>query len=173
MYIKKLIVLAVLFVIHPSISFATQTDELIEVHSMTTSEINALATPIQEGKLVFNAETKKVNVFLDGVWKELLFAFSTDVHLKIANYTLTVLDNESVITFDSPSDVILTIPAGLSIGFNVSVYQINTGKVTIQGASGVSVLNRLNRFRTAGKDAGIGIVSTSQDVFHLTGDLKR
>ncbi len=38
---------------------------------------------------------------------------------------------------------------------------------------GVTVLNRLSRFKTAGKDAGAGLICTSTNNFHLTGDLKR
>jgi len=150
---------------------AAETDELIEVHSLTSSEILSLSTPIKEGKLVFNSETKKLLVYVNNTWKELLFA--TKVYQKTANYTLTLSDNASVITFDSTSDVTLTIPSGLPVGYNVSIYQTNSGKVTVQGVAGLSVLNRLNRFRTAGKDAGVGIVSTSSVVFHVTGDLRR
>lgn len=92
---------------------------------------------------------------------------------KTLDYTLTANDNRAVLRFDTTNDVTLTIPAGLPIGFNVSIYQVNSGKVTITGASGVSVKNRLMRFKTAGKDAGAGIVSTSADVYHITGDLRR
>lgn len=151
--------------------YAAETDELIEVHSLTSSEIAALNMPINEGKLVFNSESKKLLVYSNNIWKELLFI--SNVYQKTANYTLTLSDNASVITFDSANDVTLTIPSGLPIGYNVSVYQVNSGKVTVQGAAGVNVLNRLSRFKTAGKDAGIGIVCTSTGVFHLTGDLRR
>lgn len=171
MIIKKLIFLISILFIQFSIVNAVETDELIEVHSLTSSEIVALNAPIEEGKIVFNSETKKLLVYSNNIWKELLF--NTNVYVKSANYTLTLSDNTSVIAFDSTSDVTLTIPSGLPVGYNVSIYQTNSGKVTVQGVAGVSVLNRLNRFRTAGKDAGIGIVSTSSNVFHVTGDLRR
>ncbi len=92
---------------------------------------------------------------------------------KTASYTLTSTDNGKVFTFNSATDVTLNVPAGLPVGFNISIYQINTGKVEITGIGGVTVLNRLSRFKTAGKDAGVGLVCTSTNNFHLTGDLKR
>ncbi|WP_435263339.1 hypothetical protein [Tenacibaculum sp. nBUS_03] len=92
---------------------------------------------------------------------------------KTASYTLTSADNGKVFTFNTVTDVTLNVSAGLPIGFNISIYQVNTGKVEIIGVGGVTVLNRLSRFKTAGKDAGAGLICTSTNNFHLTGDLKR
>lgn len=88
---------------------------------------------------------------------------------KTANYTLTAADNGKVFTFSNAAT--LTVPNGLPIGFNISIYQTGTGNVTITG--GATVLNRLSRFKTAGKDAGAGLVSTALNTYHLTGDLKK
>ncbi|MEX6625302.1 hypothetical protein [Tenacibaculum salmonis] len=90
---------------------------------------------------------------------------------KTSDYTLTLSDNGNVLTFNSTTDITLTVPTGLPIGYNISIYQIGTGKVTIQG--GATILNRLSRFKTAGKDAGAGLIATGTNIFHLTGDLKK
>ncbi len=92
---------------------------------------------------------------------------------KTTNYTLVATDNGKIITFNSATDITLTVPTGLPIGYNISIYQTGNGRVTINGAAGVTVLNRLSRFITAGKDAGAGLVATSTNNFHLTGDLRR
>ena len=97
---------------------------------------------------------------------------TVEVVNKTSNYTLKASDNGKVFTFNSTSAITLTVPSGLFVGFNISIYQTNTGKVTISGATGVNILNRLNRFKTAGKNAGAGLVCTSSNSFHLTGDLK-
>jgi hypothetical protein len=89
-----------------------------------------------------------------------------------ANYTLIAADNGTVITINNALATTLTIPSGLPVGFNVSVYQIGNGNITITG-SGTTVKNRLIRFKTAGLDAGIGIISTATNIFHITGDLKK
>lgn len=145
---------------------------LIAVPQASTTDINAISTAtITEGSLVFDSTTKKLYEFNGTAWKEILT--TPDVVEKTADYTLTGTDNYSVLKFNSATDVTLTIPSGLSTGFNVSVYQLGAGKVTIVGDTGVTVKNRLSRFKTAGVDAGVGIVATDTDVFHITGDLKR
>jgi len=154
----------------PFVAFATTTDELVQIHALTTAERTALSTPIADGTLVFDSTIKKLYVYANGVWKPLIFA--AKVVEKTGNYTLTQGDNEAIFTFNSSSAITLTIPSGFPVGYNVSIYQTGTGKVTVVG-SGTSIKNRLSRFRTAGIDAGVGIVSTASDVYHLTGDLRR
>ena len=163
---KKLIVLLLTF---SAISFAVSTDELVQIHQLSSMQKDALTAPV-DGMLVFDTTAKRLYVFANSSWRELLI--TPKVLTKTANYTLQASDNGEVITFNSTTDVTLTIPSGFPVGYNVSVYQTGTGKVTITG-SGTTVLNRLNRFKTAGKDAGVGIVSTSTDTYHLTGDLRK
>lgn len=92
----------------------------------------------------------------------------------VGDYMLTAADDRSVLTFNrsNGANITLTVPLGLPIGFNVSIYQIGTDAVNIVGAGGVVVSNRLARFRTAGQNAGAGLISTANNVFHLTGDLR-
>ncbi len=163
---KKLIVLLLTL---NAISFAITTNELVQIHQLSSTQKNALNAPA-DGMLVFDTTTKRLYVFANSAWRELLI--TPQVLTKTASYTLQASDNGKIITFNSTTDITLTIPSGFPVGYNVSVYQTGTGKVTIVG-SGTTVLNRLNRFKTAGKDAGIGIVSTSTDTYHLTGDLKK
>ncbi len=144
---------------------------LLSVSSLSTSDIVA-TTNASEGSLVFDSDKKKLYQFDGTNWKEVLTS-PTTISPKTASYTLVETDNYSVITFNSTTDVTLTVPTGLSVGFNVSVYQVGSGSVTITGTGGVTLKNRLLRFKTAGLDAGAGIVCTSTDIFHITGDLKK
>ena len=96
---------------------------------------------------------------------------SFTVSAKTASYTLSTTDNGAVITFNSATNMVLTVPSGLPIGFNISVYQLGTGTVTFTG-SGTTLNNRLSQFTTAGKDAGANLVATAVDSFHVTGDLE-
>ncbi|MGB1040151.1 MAG: hypothetical protein ACPGVD_04700 [Flavobacteriales bacterium] len=108
----------------------------------------------------------------DGSLK-LLSPYLVRVIAKTADYTISMGESSAVITFNSSTPVTLTIPAGLPVGYNISVYQIGAGQVTIVGAGGVTLKNRLSTFKTAGKDSGAGIICTSTNVFHITGDLKK
>ncbi|WP_103068076.1 hypothetical protein [Aquimarina sediminis] len=157
-----------------TINSASQIDAnaLLVLPAETTTSINSIPiATIQEGALIFDTDKKKVFEYNGTEWKELLTPPS--VFPKTGNYTLIEADNGNILTFNSTTDVTLTVPSALPIGFNVSIYQIGNGKVTITGAGGVTIKNRLLRFSTAGLDAGAGIVCTSTNVFHVTGDLKR
>ena len=132
--------------------------------------MNAIVSPAT-GSLLYNTTEKWVYQYNGSAWVKLI-ATVLNVVEKTSDYTLTLADNGSVITFNSTSDVTLSIDSGLPIGFNVSIYQIGDGKVNFTGVSGVTLKNRLMRFKSAGKDAGIGLVSTATNVFHITGDLK-
>jgi len=143
-------------------------DLVFRLNAGTQTEMNNIIPTL--GMMVYNSTDKKVYYYDGTQWVGIDKA---RVVPKTGNYTLQASDDSAVLTFDSTTDVTLTIPAGLPVGFNVSVYQINTGKVIISGTAGVGVKNRLSRFKTAGKDAGIGIVSTAINIFHVTGDLKK
>ncbi|MFV0249279.1 MAG: hypothetical protein ACK5H1_10045 [Tenacibaculum sp.] len=95
------------------------------------------------------------------------------VVIKNSNYILAPTDSGKVFVFDSSTDIILTVPKELPVGFNISIYQINNGKVTIKNNDGVNVLNRLGRKKTAGKNAGAGLICIRSNTFYLTGDLKK
>ncbi len=165
------LLLLVLFTVSTSIA-QIDANSLLGLPAAATTDINAINTAtIQEGALVFDSSLKKIFKFNGTEWKELLT--SPSVFPKTGNYTLIEEDNGNILTFDSATDVVLTIPAGFVIGYNVSIYQIGNGKVTISGAAGVTIKNRLLRFKTAGLDAGAGIVCTANNTFHVTGDLKR
>ncbi len=139
----------------------------------TTSINNLPMTSADEGQIIFDSTLKKVFEYNGTEWKQLLEDRLTPVVVPLtASYTLVNGNNTNVLTFDSITDITLTIPLGLPIGYNISIYQIGDGQVTIVGDSGVQIKNRLSRFKTAGKDAGVGIISTATNIFHITGDLK-
>ncbi len=144
---------------------------LLQLTNATTIEMNAIASP-KTGTLLYNTTEKWVYQYNGTAWEKLAPKFLPLVLTKTANYTLTPADNGNVLTFNSATDVTLTAPTGLPIGFNISVYQIGDGQIIFNGAAGVTLKNRLSRFKTAGKDAGVGILCTATNIFHLTGDLK-
>ncbi len=88
------------------------------------------------------------------------------------SYTLQTADSGYVLRVTSSTDITLTVPSGLPVGFNISVYQYGTGAITFS-ESGTTVYNRSNRFKTAGQHAGAGIIATATNEFHLVGDLKK
>ncbi|MFS4494797.1 hypothetical protein [Maribacter sp. 2308TA10-17] len=145
---------------------------LVNITSATSAEMLNITTET-EGALIFNTNDKRIYEFDGTNWLRLEVEGNALVESKTENYQITALDAGKVFVFNSAADVSLTIPSGLSVGFNISVYQIGDGQVTVIGGAGVTIKNRLSRFKTAGKDAGMGLICTATDVFHLTGDLKK
>lgn len=170
MIMKKAIQILLFLVTISNYSQTSQADELVKIHSVSTLEMNAIVSPI-EGSFAFNTDDKHMYQFDGTNWQKLLQA-KERVKPLTANYTLIPADDGCALNFNSATDVTLTVPAGLPIGYNISIYQSGTGKVLITG-SGTSIKNRLLRFKTAGLDAAVGLLCTNTNIFHVSGDLKR
>lgn len=157
--------------------YSQTANSLMQLHKLADeSAMNAIVSP-NEGSIVYNENNKRVYFYDGSAWTKLSIAPVINNQTN-NNYTLLASDDGDVITFDGTSNVTLTIPSGLSTGFNVSVYQkdngnINDGSVTITAGTGVTIINRLDRYITAGDGAGIGIIALEDDVFYITGDLKK
>lgn len=166
-----------LFILLCFLSFAfakaqtVQSDLLIQSSQGSTSSLADITGTLQDGMIFYDTVTDKAYVYTNGQWRKVYYA--PIINAQTSNYTLTAADDGNVITFNSATNVTLTVPAGLEVGFNVSLYQLGIGRVTIIGAGSVNVLNRLSRFNTAGPNAGAGLICTAIDTFHVTGDLKR
>jgi hypothetical protein len=101
-----------------------------------------------------------------------LHGFKASVQDKTASYTLNISDNGKLITFNANSIVILNIPTGLPIGFNVNILQKGTGKIDFQAVSGVILNNRGGFHTTTGLYAAASLISYANNVFVLSGDLE-
>ena len=88
------------------------------------------------------------------------------------NVSWTVIEGVcgAVLVCNNASAITITIPSGLSAGFNLTILQASTGTVTIAAGSTVTVVGR-NGLRTAGQYAVIGIIhTTTTNTFVVTGD---
>jgi hypothetical protein len=86
------------------------------------------------------------------------------------SYTLSETDNGKVITLNSSSPITLTVPSGLSVGFNCLVVQLGTGAITFT-ASSTTIYNRGTNTKTAGQYAIATIVSYTSNNFITSGDM--
>jgi hypothetical protein len=68
--IKTLIFMIFLFAYPLSALYALTTDELMQVHRVTTSEMNSIASP-QAGSLVFNTTEDTLYFYTGTTWKRL------------------------------------------------------------------------------------------------------
>lgn len=173
---KKAILITILFLyVSASVKAQTINAELItnvkQGDPTAVSDITDISGTIPEGGLLYDSTRKAIYIYNGTQWRKLYFG--PLISEQTGNYTLQDSDDGNVITFNSVADVTLTVPAGLDVGFNVSIYQLGTGKITITPSGGATVNNRLSRFVTAGQNAGAGIICTASNVYHVTGDLKK
>jgi len=68
--INKLAFLIFILLIQFSILYAVTADELLEIHKVTTSEMNNINTP-QAGTLVYNTTDNTLYFYTGSVWKRL------------------------------------------------------------------------------------------------------
>ena len=87
-------------------------------------------------------------------------------------YTLQQSDNGKVINCANTGALTITIPSGLTAGFNCMIVQMAAGSVTISAGASVTIYNRSNYSKTGGQYAIATIVSPSSNVFITGGDMQ-
>ena len=130
------------------------------------SQLTAVSTPLaqtEELPAVQSGTTKKVTIqqMLTGV----LVTESGTAR------TLSSSDNCKVIYCTSNSAVTITTATGLGAGFNCTIIQAGTGKVTLAQGASTTLSSYSSLLSTAGQYAVISVVSPSADVFVAAGNL--
>ena len=93
------------------------------------------------------------------------------INTQTGSYTLTSADNGKIVVMDYGSDITLTVPAGLSAGFNCMIVQKGAGVVTIV-PSGVTVTNRGGGTKTGGQNAIVSLIALTATYFISGGDMQ-
>lgn len=87
-----------------------------------------------------------------------------------SSYSLQASDNGRVVTINNGSDVTLTVPTGLPVGFNCKIVQLGAGKAVFTPSS-TTINNRQSFTKTAGQYGYADIIQYSTDVFLTFGDM--
>lgn len=85
------------------------------------------------------------------------------------SYTLSSSDSAKIVSIDNSSDITVTVPTGLDIGFNCSFLQKGAGSISFS-ASGTTINNRQSHTQTAGQYAMATLICYDTDTFVLAGD---
>lgn len=93
------------------------------------------------------------------------------INYQSVDYTVMQSVNGKILVFDSPSEITLTIPSGLALGFNCMVVQKNTGTINFSG-SGSTLLIKGGYTKTGGIASICTIVSIDTNSFIVGGDLQ-
>jgi len=126
---------------------------------------------------VANAETSRTNLGLGTAATTASTDYATafyNIVTKTANYTLTNAENGKVIFCNSSSRIDITVPSGLTSGFNCRVVQGGAGQVRFL-TSGTTVNGYTSGSNTPNASIGqhgvVDLVPTGTNVYSLTGDI--
>lgn len=86
------------------------------------------------------------------------------------SYTLSDDDSGKLLILDHSSDITVTAPTGLSVGFNCSFLQAGEGVINFTGDSGATINNRLSHSKTAGQYGMATFICYKSKTFILSGD---
>ena len=85
------------------------------------------------------------------------------------SYTLSASDAGKMIVINNSENATVTVPQGLSAGFNCSFLQKGAGSISFF-ASGTTINNRQSHTQTAGQYAMATLICYDTDTFVLAGD---
>jgi len=105
-------------------------------------------------------------------WKPAVFGVFPVITITASSYTLSAADHGKILDFTSSSAVSVTVPASLSMGFQVSISQAGTGQITFTGSGGMAVNNRWGGSTTSGRWAKAGIEVRAANSSVLSGDVQ-
>jgi len=96
-----------------------------------------------------------------------------DVKTVTENYTIQASDNNTILIFNSSSDLNCNIPLGFDFedGYQVIIFQQNTGVVTVTKDVGVSTLSANNELQTRARYSMVHIIKIASNSFIVGGDL--
>jgi hypothetical protein len=78
-------------------------------------------------------------------------------------------DDGKVVTLSNGSAITVTIPSGLTVGFNTMCIQIGAGQVSFTTSS-TTLHNRQSQTKIAGQWGAVTLISHVTDVYVLAGD---
>lgn len=85
------------------------------------------------------------------------------------SYTLSASDAGKMIVINNSENATVTVPQGLSAGFNCTFLQKGAGSISFS-ASGTTINNRQSHTQTAGQYAMATLICYDTDTFVLAGD---
>ena len=147
------------------------TDKGILIPRLTSVQINAIASPPQS-LMVYNTDVNLYYYYSSASNSWMPVNVGSIVNVSNTTYTLSASDNGRILDFTSNSNITLTVPNTLPVGFQVSITQAGTGQVVFVASGGMTINNRWGAKATSGQWAKAGIEVRATNVAVLSGDLR-
>jgi len=134
--------------------------------------INSSGRLVRANKVTIDTTTAVTGLATKGYVSNFIDGYNAKYNNQTGtSYTLQASDNNKIVTINNASAITLTVPTGLPVGFNCTVLQLGSGKITF-ASSGTTINNRQNHGRTAGAYAVASIISISTNTFVTGGDME-
>lgn len=143
----------------------------ILIPRLTSAQRNSIVSPAQS-LLVYDNDVDLYYYFSVSNNSWTAINVGSIKNITTTSYTLTELDNGRVLDFNNALDIIVTVPASLPIGFQVSISQSGIGNVVLQPSGSMVINNRYNGTQTSGQWAKIGLEVNATNLSILSGDVK-
>lgn len=145
------------------------TNSGILIPRLTGAQRIAITAPT-ESLMVFDTDAKLYYYYTNSAWNPMNIGIIKSI--TTTSYTLTVEDSGKILDFTNNTPIVVTIPSGLPIGYQISITQAGTGAITLTPATGVTARNRWNGFVTSGQWAKVGLEVRALNNVIISGDVK-
>jgi hypothetical protein len=154
-----------------SILDISSTTNGILVPRLTSAQRIAVGTPAQS-LMVYDTDVDLYYYFStsNNYWTPI--NVGSVKNITASAYTLLDTDNGRILDFSNASDISVTVPDTLPIGFQVSISQTGLGNVVLVPSGAMVVNNRYSGTQTSGQWAKIGLEVRATNIAILSGDVK-
>ena len=152
----------------------SSTNSGILIPRLTTAQRNAIVPfSSDKGLLVYDTDIENFFFYnpVNGLWASINTGKVSTI--TETSYTLSIYDYGKILDFTASSNITLTVPSTLPLGFQVSITQAGSGNITFTGSNGMIINNRWGGTKTSGQwaKAGIEVRATNSSV--LSGDVRQ
>jgi hypothetical protein len=95
---------------------------------------------------------------------------SSAINAQTDSYSLQESDNGKIVTVNAGTLKTITVPSGLSVGFNCTVIRVGSGRVTFS-ASGTTINSVDGLLEIASQHGAASLLSYASNTFNLSGNL--
>jgi hypothetical protein len=133
----------------------------------STARADAIETPV-EGQITYLTGANTFQYYNGSAWVDLLSTGS--VSNKTANYTTASTDAGNTIN-STGSAITITVNNNLTAGQRIDFVQTGSGQITFAAGSGVTLVSKGSKLKTAGQYSGATVVCLASGSYILIGDL--
>jgi hypothetical protein len=141
--------------------------QVVAVFVDSSARTAAIETPL-EGQITYLSGSNVFQYYNGSAWTDLIVTGS--VSNKTANYSTVATDAGNTIN-STGSAITITVDNNLTAGQRIDFVQTGSGQITFAAGSGVTLVSKGSKLKTAGQYSGATVVCLASGSYILIGDL--